>query len=106
MAFANSSRREKRREEALAAARTCKEQRLDSLVVIAGPKDLSWAATLATCFTEDNLCQTRALNVLKETLLYFVFRVFCLLFWETLLLRSLLKSFYLPNLSLSLFFIG
>lgn len=40
----------------------CTEQRLDSLVVIAGPKDLSWAASLATCFAEGG-CETKVLGV-------------------------------------------
>ena len=48
-----SLRKQRRLEEANAAARVCREQRLDSLVVVAGPKDLSWAATLATIFLEE-----------------------------------------------------
>lgn len=58
-----SYEKERRKEEAIAAAKVCQEQRLDTLVMIAGPKDLSWAATLATCFVEEELCQTKIIGV-------------------------------------------
>ncbi|CAE6920875.1 PFP-BETA1 [Symbiodinium natans] len=55
--------KENRMEEAQIAAEVCNELRLDALVIVAGPKDLSWAATLATAFTEEELCRTKVIGV-------------------------------------------
>lgn len=55
--------KENRMEEAQVAAEVCNELRLDALVIVAGPKDLSWAATLATAFTEEELCRTKVIGV-------------------------------------------
>lgn len=48
--------------EAHQAAAVCTAERLDGLVVIAGPRDLSWAATLAACFAEAE-CRTTVVGV-------------------------------------------
>eukprot|EP00435_Cladocopium_sp_Y103_P060019 s1938_g21.t1 len=45
-----SYEKERRKEEAIAAAKVCQEQR----IIL---DDLSWAATLATCFVEEELCK-------------------------------------------------
>lgn len=51
-----------RAEEAARAAAVCSAERLDGLVVIAGPRDLSWAAALAVNFLSIG-CRTSVVGV-------------------------------------------